>query len=117
MSAKHDMKSFRLTIANGQSSNYVEWTPSTTIPTSLVAMNIFPINQIIGDVVKVQLIHPVYGVIATYAEGTHLTATPVDLAFDRADTLDIPANITIKLIYDAVDSNGREFVFWVRYRQ
>lgn len=117
MAIKHDLKSFRLVIEEGQTSNSIEWLPSNTIPTTLVALHVFPINAVLGDVVKVEVIHPIAGVIAEYAKDTYLTTEVVHLSFDRSDALDILAGLTIRFTYTAINDTGRDFIMWVRFKQ
>lgn len=111
---RHDLKSWKLNVENGQTEGSIQWTLSA--PCDLVALHLFPINSILGDKVKIQLL---YGetVVDTYATDTYIAKSDVHMNFDRQDPLAIPAGLTIKLIYTAVDTNGRDLILWIRYKQ
>lgn len=112
----YNLKSFRISIPAASVQGVLEWTPSTSVFTNLIALHVMPINSVIGDTVSVET-YVGETKVGEYAKDTHIINTPCIVSFDRQNPMDVPATIKIKFIYDAVDDNGREFILWVRFQQ
>jgi len=116
MARSYDIKGLNLEIVNGQNSGQVDWV--LTYPVGLYGVILFLNGNAWGDTTTVQVIHPTYGVVAEYGKDCAMPlSTKIDVEADPNEPSDLPEGLTIRLVYNAIDTNGRRITVWVKHKR
>ena len=107
-----------LEIQSGTSSGYSEITLDNEY--EFYGIIVMLENPVFGDELDFKINAPDNSEVRDYSTNTFLTSK-VNLieikTSDRDDPAELPAGFKLKIIYNAIDTNGRKAIFWYRLKK
>ncbi len=116
MSKRHDIKSFKITIPQGETDGSATWTIDHDI--FVYHLLLTPINIKHNDTGKLQFLVG-ETVISEFGgtDGILLDNSIMKVDFPQDDIVNLVNGLTIKFSVHACDTNGRELIIWVQYKE
>lgn len=111
-----DIKGFNVEVGVGQTQGTAEWELTESV--DLYGMILFPLDAKFGDAGKIEVVHPTAGTIATYGEDVPIPPVEkIDVEGEPGNAVEIPAGLTLKFTYTAIDTVGRKCILWAKYKR
>ena len=108
----------KLNIPVGSTSGNADLT--MTYSAELHGCILFPQLAVIGDICKIEIVHPQAGVVASYSNNAYISprATEIEIKAESKDNPnELSTGLIIRTTYVAVDALGRDLIVWFRFKK
>lgn len=115
MAQQHNIKSFRITIPQGETYGEGSWTIDHDV--YIYHLRLTPVNMKHGDTGQLEM-YVGETKVATFGEGgIHLDDSVMKVDFPQDDIVNFSNGIELRFVVNACDDTGRDLIIWVQYKE